>query len=256
MAEAEKYVSLEKDNGVASLILNFPPVNVLDIPGMKQVKEVIEAAAKDISIRVLLLKAEGKMYSAEVDVVDHTPEKVREMIPLFNQLCVALADFPVPTIAVVHGHALGGGCELVLCCDLVVMAEKAKIGQPEIQLAAIAPIAALRLPQIVGSKAAADILFTGRNLTAQEALEIGLVNAVFPLDEINEWANEKAAQISGMSGAAQKINKRALKIGMGDWTKTLPEMEELYLKELMSAADAKEGLEAFLEKRPPIWKHE
>lgn len=256
MAEAEKYVSLEVKDGVASLTLNRPPLNVLDIPMMGKVKDVIEKAAKDPSIRVLLLKAEGKMFSAGVDVADHTPEKVGEMIPLFNQLCVALADFPAPTIAVVHGHALGGGCELVLCCDLAVIAEGAKIGQPEIHLAAIAPVAALRLPQIVGSKAAADILFTGRNLTAQEAVEIGLVNAVLPLDEVGGWANEKAIQISAMSGAAQKINKRALRMGMGDWAKALPEMEELYLKELMSAADAKEGLEAFLEKRPPVWKHE
>ncbi len=253
--EKDKFVSLEVEKAVATLTLGRPPLNVLHIPMLKQLETALVKAAQDKVVRVLVLKAEGKMFSAGVDVVDHTLEKVGEMIPLFDRVCLSLADFPVPTIAAVGGHALGGGCELVLCCDLAVIAEGAKIGQPEIQLAAIAPIAALRLPRLVGFKAAADIIFTGRNLDAQEAHGMGLVNAVVPLEQVNDWAAEKAALIASMSGAAQKINKQALRIGLGGWDKGLPEMEKIYLEELMKTADAKEGLEAFIEKRPPVWKH-
>lgn len=253
--EKDKFISLEVEKAVATLTLDRPPLNVLHIPMLKQLEAVLVKAAQDKAVRVLVLKAEGKMFSAGVDVVDHTLEKVGEMIPLFDRVCLSLADFPVPTIAALGGHALGGGCELVLCCDLAVIAEGAKIGQSEIQLAAIAPIAALRLPCLVGFKAAADILFTGRNLDAQEALGMGLVNAVVPLEQVDDWAAEKAALIASMSGAAQKINKRALRIGFGDWARDLPEIEKIYLEELMKTADAKEGLEAFFEKRPPVWKY-
>jgi cyclohexa-1,5-dienecarbonyl-CoA hydratase len=253
-SEQEQFITHQVHKAVATLTLNRPPLNVLSIPMLQQLADGLKSIEQE-ETRVLVLRAEGKMFSAGVDVADHTPEKVGEMIPLFNQVCQTLIEYPIPTIAVVSGHALGGGCELVLCCDLAVMGDSAKIGQPEIQLAAIAPIAALSLPRLVGYRAAADILFTGRNLSAQEALDMGMVNAVLPSEQIEVWVEEKTAQISGMSGAAQKINKKALRLGVEDWGKTLKEIEKIYLEELMSTADAKEGLEAFLEKRPPIWKH-
>ena len=146
----ESFISVETKNGASFLTLKRAPLNVLDIATLTQFESALTELSQDESIRVLVIKAEGKMFSAGVDVADHTPDKVGDMIPLFDRVCRALANFPAPTIAVVHGHALGGGCELVLCCDLAVMTGNAKIGQPEIQLAAIAPIAALRLPQLVG----------------------------------------------------------------------------------------------------------
>ncbi|HEX6385807.1 MAG TPA: enoyl-CoA hydratase/isomerase family protein, partial [Anaerolineae bacterium] len=174
----DRFVTFESADGIARLLLDRPPVNVLDMETLRQMEMVLEQLASDTKVRVLILSAAGKMFSAGVDVADHTVDKVDNMIPLFDRVCRDLADFPVPTIAAVHGHALGGGCELVICCDLAVIAEGAKIGQPEIKLAAIAPVAALRLPLLMGYRAAADLLFTGRTLTATEALDVGLVNAV------------------------------------------------------------------------------
>jgi cyclohexa-1,5-dienecarbonyl-CoA hydratase len=135
------------------------------------------------------------------------------------------------------------------------MAESAKIGQPEIKLAAIAPIAALRLPLLVGYRAAADLLFSGRNLTAAEAQEMGLVNAVVPGEEVQRWSEEKAAELAGLSRAALVLLKRSLHLGFGNWSECLPEMERLYLDELMNTTDAQEGLAAFIEKRTPVWQH-
>ena len=250
-----EFIRTEVQAGVATVALNRPPLNVLHIPMLKELEEVLQTLAADRSVRALVLTAEGKLFSAGVDVADHTAEKVGEMIPLFDRVCTALADFPVPTIAAVQGHALGGGCELVLCCDLAAIAEQAKIGQPEIQLASIAPIAALRLPRLVGYRAAADLMFTGRNLSAAEALQMGLVNAALPADQVVPWATDKANQIAGLSRAAMTLLKQALRLGVGRWAETLPQIEQLYLEDLMSTADAHEGLTAFLEKRPPVWQH-
>ncbi|MBI3164555.1 MAG: enoyl-CoA hydratase/isomerase family protein [Chloroflexi bacterium] len=248
-------VSFETKNGASFLTLKRAPLNVLDISALTQLESALTELSRDESIRVLVLKAEGKMFSAGVDVADHTPDKVGDMIPLFDRTCRALANFPAPTIAVVHGHALGGGCELVLCCDLAVMAEGAKIGQPEIQLAAIAPIAAMRLPQLVGYRNAADILFTGRTLTSDEALKLGLVNAVVPADGLEKWVEEKVAHLTNLSRVALTMTKRALHLGFGAWDTSAAELERLYLDELMKTADAYEGLTAFMEKRAAVWKH-
>ncbi len=251
----DPFVSIETKNGASFLTLKRAPLNVLDISALTQLESALTELSRDDSIRVLILRTEGKMFSAGVDVADHTPDKVGEMIPLFDRVCRALANFPAPTIAVVHGHALGGGCELVLCCDLAVMAEGAKIGQPEIGLAAIAPIAAMRLPQLVGYRSAADILFTGRTLTSDEALKMGLVNAVVPADQMEKWVDEKVAQLTNLSRVALTMTKRALHLGFGAWDASAAELERLYLDELMKTEDAREGLNAFMEKRAAVWRH-
>ena len=249
------FICTEIQKGIGTLTLDRPPLNVLHLPMLRQLETALDQLAQDNGIRALIVQAEGKLFSAGVDVADHTSDKVGEMIPLFDRMCRALANFPVPTLATVHGHALGGGCELVLCCDLAAIAEHAKIGQPEIQLAALAPIATLRLPYLVGYRAAADLLFTGRSLTAAEALEMGLVNATLPADQVRKWAQEKAAAIAGMSRAATLLLKKALLLGYGNWASGLPEVERIYLQELMATDDAREGLKAFMEKREPAWKH-
>ncbi|MCC6297716.1 MAG: enoyl-CoA hydratase/isomerase family protein [Anaerolineales bacterium] len=251
----ESFISVETKNGASTLTLRRAPLNVLDIATLTQFESALAELTRDESIRVLVVKAEGKMFSAGVDVADHTPDKVGGMIPLFDRVCRALANFPAPTIAVVHGHALGGGCELVLCCDLAVMTDNAKIGQPEIQLAAIAPIAALRLPQLVGYRDAADILFTGRSLTADEALKMGLVNAVVSAEQLEQWVEDKVTKFTSLSRVALTMTKRALHIGFGAWDSSAAELERLYLDELMKTEDAHEGLAAFMEKRAAVWKH-
>lgn len=251
----DPFINVETKNGASFLTLRRAPLNVLDIATLTQLESALTDLSRDESIRVLILRAEGKMFSAGVDVADHTPDKVGEMIPLFDRVCRALANFPVPTIAVVQGHALGGGCELVLCCDFAVMAEGAKIGQPEIQLAAFAPIAAMRLPLMAGYRNAADMLLTGRALASDEALRMGLVNAVVTAAQLEQWLEEKSAQLLKLSRMALIMTKRALGFGFGAWDALAQELERLYLDELMKSEDAAEGLKAFMEKRAAVWKH-
>ena len=245
-----QFITWQASDGAGYLTLKRPPLNVVNIAMLREMCAALEAAAQDESLRVLVLRAEGKLFSAGVDVADHTADKVREMIPLFDGVCAALADFPTPTLAVVQGHALGGGCELALCCDLVIANENANFGQPEIKLAAIAPIAALKLPGLIGARRAAEMLFTGETLGADEAARVGLVNRAVPVGEFESVVEQYVAKLRGLSASALRVCKKAIRLG-----NHLPAMEQLYLGELMSLEDAHEGVQAFIEKREPIWRN-
>ncbi|MEK7787496.1 MAG: enoyl-CoA hydratase-related protein [Chloroflexota bacterium] len=257
-----QFLQWRTGDGAGYLTLKRPPLNVVNIAMLREMISALEAAAQDSTMRVLVLNAEGtlRVFSAGVDVADHTADKVGEMIPLFDRVCVALADFPTPTLAVVHGHALGGGCELALCCDLIVAAEGANFGQPEIKLATIAPIAALRLPGAVGYRRAAELLFTGDTVGAAEAARIGLINRAVPASELDQVAGQYVGKLRGLSAAALRACKRAARLGASfgssqDGWANLPSMEKLYLEELMSTEDAHEGVASFIEKRAPVWKN-
>lgn len=242
-------------DGVGRLILQRPPLNVLNIAMLRELEAALDAAGRDVTLRAMLVRAEGRMFSAGVDVADHTADKVGEMIPLFDRVCRQLADFPAPTLAVVHGHALGGGCELALCCDLVVAAEGANFSQPEIKLAAFAPIAALQLPNLVGYRRAAEMLFMGEAVAASEAARLGLINRAVPPAELETVTEQMAGQLRGLSAPALRLCKRALRLGAEGWA-SLAAIEKLYLAELMVTADAHEGVAAFIEKRSPVWRHQ
>jgi len=250
-----EFTNLKVQESVGSLTLNRPPVNVINIPMLRELIEALEVAAGESELKVLQLRAEGKLFSAGVDVLDHTADRAEEMIALVEQVCVSLAEFPVPTIAVVHGHALGGGCELVLCCDMAWMAEGATIGQPEIKLSALAPLATLLLPPAIGPRWAAQMLFTGEAVDAKTAEEIGLVNAAVPPGDLDRTVAEVTAQLSSLSSAASRLNKKSYLVVTRGWKSTMKEINEIYLKELMALEDAQEGLEAFMEKREPVWQN-
>jgi cyclohexa-1,5-dienecarbonyl-CoA hydratase len=250
-----EFIRYERTEGVGTLTMNRPPVNVINISMLKEIGAALQTYGSDPDLKVLQLRAEGKLFCAGVDVADHTADRVEEMIRLFDRVCQSLVEFPVPTVAVVNGHALGGGCELVLCCDMAWMAEGALIGQPEIKLAVIAPIAALRLPAVAGPRWAAKMLFSGEPIDSGQAVEIGLINGDGPVDEIERAVAEVTEQLAALSGAATRLNKRGYLIGMRGWDAAVKEMERLYLDELMALQDVHEGLQAFMEKREPVWQN-
>ncbi|HKY83188.1 MAG TPA: enoyl-CoA hydratase/isomerase family protein [Anaerolineales bacterium] len=249
------HISLAAQDGVARLSLHRPPANVLNVEALSELNAAVEAVSRDATLKVLVLSAEGKQFCAGVDVADHTPQRVGEMIPAFDRLCRGLAGLPCVTLAVVQGHALGGGCELVTCCDLAVMARGAHIGQPEIRLAVIAPIAALRLPSLVGPRWAARLLFTGEPLEADPAAAIGLVSEAVAPEALGATADAWVEQLRGLSTPALRLLKRAFQLGVDAWAQAIPAVERLYLDELMQTEDAQEGLQAFLEKRKPVWRN-
>ena len=161
----------------------------------------------------------------------------------------------VPSIAVVNGSALGGGCELALYCDMVIATEKSKFGQPEIQVGVFPPIAALIFPRMIGRKKAMELILAGDTVSAQEALAMGLINKVVPETSLVQEANAFIEKFKKLSGIVLRMAKEATLAGLNDdMDKGLKVIEKIYLDRLMKTNDALEGLKAFLEKRKPTWK--
>jgi cyclohexa-1,5-dienecarbonyl-CoA hydratase len=159
------------------------------------------------------------------------------------------------TVSSVYGSCLGGGCELAIFCDLVIADETAKFGQPEIQVGVLPPIAAQVMPRIIGRKAAMDLILSGRIISAQEALDMGLINRVVKSDLLQE-TEQFIKPYLNLSAEVLRITKKTVKAGLvDDFEPSLKVIEDIYLNELMTTNDAQEGLKAFLEKRRPEWKN-
>lgn len=249
-------IILERSNGVARIVINRPPVNVLDIATMRELTKAIEEVQADQSLKVCVITGAGRYFSAGVDVADHTADKVEEMIAVFHGMCRAILALPMPTVAILNGSALGGGCEVALCCDMIVASEKAKIGQPEVQVGVFPPVAAALLPRLLGRAKAMELILTGQAIEAAEAQRLGLVNLVAPPEGLEQAADDFVARLANLSAPVLRLTKRAITAGLdAPFDQALARAEEIYLRQLMRTEDAHEGLAAFLEKRSPVWKN-
>jgi cyclohexa-1,5-dienecarbonyl-CoA hydratase len=249
------HIRLDVGEGRAILTLDRPPLNVLTIEMMGEMVEALATAGKVPDLRYLAIRADGKAFSAGVDVGEHTGDMARTMIEAFNGLIAKLLDFPLPTIALVKGAALGGGCEVTLACDLVFTTDRGTFGQPEVKVGVYPPPAVVLLPDLVGQRRAADLILTGRILSAPEAREIGLVNEILPEGEFDEATTKILDGIAKLSGSVLRHTVELLRSGERYMERMRP-IQEHYLTKLMNTADANEGLTAFLEKRRPEWTHE
>lgn len=246
------------ENGIARLTLRHPPLNILTRALLAELRGALNALAADTTLRVAILGAEGKHFSAGADVGEHLPPAWKGMVPEFLETVAALRAFPVPLIAAVRGRCLGGGFELVQGVDLVVAGESAVFGQPEIQLGVVPPAACALLPSLVGQVRAAEIIFTGDPMTAAEARDAGLVWRVVPDDRVDAEALALAGRIARHSAAALRVAKRALRTPARERNEAegLHAAGRRYARDLMRTSDATEGLTAFLEKRTPVWSHQ
>ncbi len=251
-----QFITFERSDKVATLTINRPPYNVLDIPTMKEMNAALAEAKEMEGLCTLVITAAGtKAFSSGVDVKDHTPDKMDEMIAVFHQIFRTLITFEIPTVAAVNGVALGGGCEVASFCDLVVASQHSKFGQPEVMVGVYPSMAVAWFSKILGLKRAYELLLTGKTIDAQTAYEYGLVNRVFP-DEGYEAALETfLEELRGKSSVVLKWCKKAIVSGFEvPFEKGLSASEVIYKYALMNTDDAKEGLKAFLEKRKPTWK--
>jgi cyclohexa-1,5-dienecarbonyl-CoA hydratase len=252
---AYKHIQTELKDGVATLTLNRAPLNVLNIEMMEEIDAYLEGLKKEKSLKLLVIQALGKAFSAGVDVGEHLGDLVKKMTEVFHRMFRLMDALKVPSLAVVNGAALGGGSELALYCDMVIATEKAKFGQPEIQVGVFPPIAALILPKMVGRKKAMELILLGETIGAQEALTLGLVNKVVPEASLVEEVNGFIGKFKKLSGAVLKVTREAVLEGLNDDSiKGLDVIEKIYLDKLMNTYDAAEGLKAFMEKRKPAWK--
>lgn len=253
---AYEHIKLKVENGLATLTLCREPLNVLNIAMMKEMNQALDSLVGQ-PLKALLINAEGKAFSAGVDVGEHLGDQVHEMIEVFHGIFRRMDALGVVTVASVQGAALGGGCEVAAYCDLVVASEKAKLGQPEIMVGVFPPIAALTFPRQIGYKKAMELIVTGDTIGAAEAKELGLVNQVVPPEELQAATDKLVGKLLAMSGLVLKLTKKAFVGGLQDDSdQGLAVIEKVYLDELMKTRDAEEGLKAFLEKRKPAWKEE
>lgn len=255
MASETQAIQLTRQGSAAHIVLNRPPLNILDLPTLRDLNAVLGNLPVPPEVSYLVFSGAGtRAFSAGVDVKDHLPDRVAEMLQTFHQVFLTLWARNWITLAVVRGHCLGGGMELATFCDFVLAAEGAQFGQPEIKLGCFPPLAAVSLPALVGPKRALELLLTGRTLSAAEAQALGLVNRVVPEAELEAATERLLTELSALSPSVQALTKKALwRAQSFDFERGLKLAEEIYLNTLMKTHDAQEGLHAFLEKRQPVW---
>jgi cyclohexa-1,5-dienecarbonyl-CoA hydratase len=237
---------------VARIELRHPPLNIIDVPMMEELAQVLSEIESRRDVAVIVLRGEGKVFSAGVDVAAHTPDRVEDMLAKFHGVIRALVATKKVTIAAVHGHCLGGGAELAMVCDIVYTTENAQWGFPEIKLGCYPPVACAALAALVGQKRAAELILTGRTISGREAAQIGL--ATDAVGDPEDAVQELVGNLLQLSPAALSVTKNALYAWDSiHFDKGLARVEKTYFEDLMKTSDAHEGIRAFMEKRPPKW---
>lgn len=251
-------LNIDRDTHVATITLNRPDKrNPLDALGARELTRALWELHGDADVRVVVLAAAGPVFCAGGDLATFESARALEMpehVRPIMELAETFFKVRLPTVAQVHGHALGGGAGLVSMCDFAFMAEGAEIGYPEINLGIIPATVSVLLARMVPRRVAAELVFTGRRIDAQEAARLGLVNAALPVQDLEGHVTKIAYELAQKSPLALRQLKAAF-YGQAD----LPLSRALELAvekfaSLMSSDDAREGLRAFAEKRKAQWK--
>ena len=247
------FISVEVEEGVATILLQRPPMNALCLQMQREIKQAAEDVSGRADVGAVILYGGPKVFAAGADIKEMAGMTYQDMLRAsvgLQDAFTAVARIPQPTIAAVTGYALGGGCELTLCCDLRIAAEDAKLGQPEILLGIIPGAGGTqRLPRLVGVSRAKDLVLTGRQVDAAEALAIGLVNQVVSADEVYPSARDLAMRLARGPALALRAAKEAIDHGMDVDLATGLDIERVRFAALFATDDQTLGMEAFVEKR-------
>jgi cyclohexa-1,5-dienecarbonyl-CoA hydratase len=244
------------DEGVATLTLDRPPLNVLTIALLEELELALRDLQGDRDLRLIVIRGAGRAFSAGVDVAEHLAGSLELMLDAFDRAARAVVESEIPVLAVVHGVALGGACELVALCDLAIAAEDAKLGTPEITLGVTPPVGAAVFPSLVGRQRAHALVLTGEVITGARAAAWGLIWRAVPPERLEEDARAVIEAFRGRSASSLRLAKRTLALAAGPQLLTaMSAADAEQRRSLPGLADGDEGLRAFLEKRPPRWTH-
>ncbi|MET9084925.1 enoyl-CoA hydratase-related protein [Streptomyces sp. NPDC004237] len=245
---------LQVADGVATLRLDRPPMNALDIALQDRLGELAAECARRDDIRAVVLWGGERLFAAGADVKEMRHMSHAEMVVRVRDLhaaYTAVARIPKPVVAAITGYALGGGCELALCADHRIAADDARLGQPEILLGLIPGAGGTqRLARLIGPARAKDLIFTGRHITSDEALAIGLVDRVVPADEVHAQAHAWAARLAKGPALALRAAKEAVDIGLEAELDTGLALERSLFAGLFATEDRERGMRSFIEKGP------
>jgi cyclohexa-1,5-dienecarbonyl-CoA hydratase len=250
-------IRFKVEDRVARITLARPPLNVLNIAMMREITEALgQSAQREVVAIVFDADKNCRAFSAGVAIEEHVEETIYQMLDSFHAIFRQLEQIAKPAIALVDGAALGGGCELVAACDIVIASDRSRFGQPEIKLGVFPPVAAILLPLVIGEKRARELILTGEIIDAAEASRLGLCIHVAPPAHLETKLLEVLSKLRELSGTSLQFTRQALDLGRGrSLDAALTAQENVYLHELMKTADANEGIKAFMEKRKPVWRH-
>ena len=250
-----RFLQVAGGKGVARITLNRPPANVLSIDLMDELNAALESLDNQRDVKLVVLAAAGKYFSAGFELGDHLGDRAYLMMEAFKKLFENLAKLDRPVIAVVAGPALGAGSILAAACDMVLAGASAKFGHPEIKGGVFNPMAAALLPRLVGRKRAFEMILGGVTITAAEAERIGLVSRAVPDEKLETEAAALVQRYQEGSAPILQLTRRAVAAGLDQpLADAIRNAEDVYLNQLMSTEDAEEGLKAIMEKRKPVWK--
>lgn len=258
MANPYQHIKSSIEDRAAHITFARPPLNIFNIEMMREIGDALAECSqhRDLVAIVFAADKDCRAFSAGVAIEEHAEDTVYQMLDSFHAIFRTLEQLARPTVAVVDGAALGGGCELVAACDIVIASEAAQFGQPEIKLGVFPPVAAILLPRIIGDKRARELILTGDLIGALEAARLGLVNYVVPAIQLELKTSEVLSKLRSLSAASLELTRKAIdSVRRPSFDATLRELENLYLHEVMKTEDANEGIKAFMEKRKPRWQN-
>jgi enoyl-CoA hydratase/carnithine racemase len=249
-----EFISIDVEQGVATILLQRPPMNALCLQMQREIREAAELVSQRSDVGAVILYGGPKVFAAGADIKEMGGMTYQDMLRVsvgLQDCFTAVARIPQPTIAAVTGYALGGGCELALCADLRIVADDAKLGQPEILLGIIPGAGGTqRLPRLVGVARAKELIFTGRQVDAAEALSIGLANQVVPAADVLDAAQQLARRLAKGPALALRAAKEAIDHGLDTDLATGLDIERVRFAALFATDDQSIGMSAFMEKRP------
>jgi len=256
---AYKNIIVQKKDGIGIIKINRPEVlNALNKETVIELSKAVDEFEKDKKIKVAILTGEGKAFIAGADISqmkDMNPLEAKEFAETGHNLLMKIENSRLPFIAAVNGYALGGGCEVLMACDICIASASAKIGQPEINLGIHPGFGGTqRLPRLVGRMKAKELLLTGNNLDGTEAYRVGLVNMVVADEKLMEQAEQLAHKIASKSPVQTNFIKSLVNKGTDIDLNSACSLEISYFSSSFSTVDQKEGMTAFLEKRKPVFK--
>ncbi len=248
-------VWLDRDGSLLRLRLDRPKANIIDAEMTAALDAAFSEHLDNGGLLAVLLDATGSHFSFGASVEEHLPGQCAEMLKTLHALVRRMLESPIPILVAIRGQCLGGGLEVAAAGQLLFAAPDASLGQPEMRLGVFAPAASCLLPERVGQAAAEDLLYSARSISGDEALQLGLVNAVAEDPEAAALAYFDQ-HLAPKSASSLRLAVRAARSGFIERViAKLAVIEQLYLEELMSTRDAVEGLEAFIDKRPAKWEH-
>jgi cyclohexa-1,5-dienecarbonyl-CoA hydratase len=251
------HVQNRLDDGVLRLQFNRADAsNALNLRSLEELAYLLDQLELKESAKVVVISGNEKAFSSGLDIAEHTDENVYQLLDAFHRVARRMMELECVTFSVVKGMALGAGCELAAACDFCFAVDTAKLGQPELKAGLFPTVAPVIYPRLVGMRRTFELILTGRIYDAREAETIGLVSRALPADKIDAEVEKWIQFLKGFSTPVLRLARRAIAdAAYMPFSEGLRHVEEVYLNQLMSTEDSKEGVRALRERRQPVWKH-